>query len=915
MVAEGSTHLSPAAEGPPERNRASQHRKPRQRLFIYEPTPSAVTKTATENNLQFYALISSPLPSRINSRYRFQSIEESSTIYQRRKSVQKKLRAINQILTLTLILAGCTSTAIIQSPNPIAQVPSPTTQPTLLNADLSTPIPAPITNQLKLGGKNPQGIEISANSQYLTLNGKPWTPVMAEFHYVRYPQAEWEDEILKMKAGGITVVSTYVIWIYHEEIQGQFDWTGDRDLHQFLQLCAKHGLYAYVRIGPWCHGEVRNGGLPDWLLQKSKIIRRDDPTFMRYTGLYYAQIQKQLAGLLYKDGGPVIGIQLDNEAGNAPKYLLALKNLAVKLGIDVPIYSYTGWDGAKGPPDEMIPMYGGYPDGFWLNEPGVSKSGRRQYVFTHILDDANISENLTSRRRVATPDSQNHYPYLTTEIAGGMAISYARRPTMSADDIAALPLVKIGSGANMPGYYMYHGGRDLIGKLSTLQESQATNYPNDMPEINYDFQAPLGQFGQIRDSYHALRLLHTFLADFGSSLAPMQSFLPTETPSSLSDTQTLRWAVRSNGHSGFIFINNYQRGSTLPDHPNTQFNLKLADGSQLVPATPINIPSNTYMIWPFNLDMNGTLLKSTTTQLLCRLDGDIPTYVFFTIPGVEPRFEYSGSIPEPLDSLFPPGFKIGASSGVVTIPFGTCVFRALDGRQVRVFLLPRDQALRSWKANLWNANRLLISPSNLILDGPRLRLQTDNPQNLNVYIFPSPAAQIPQFTKSPDGNFTKYSTAIAPKNLDVTLQQTSAGSLPRPIHIGKRRKPEPPTDADFATAPTWHITIPPDALDGLKDVILKIDYVGDAARAYIGDQLIDDDFYFGEPWEIGLKRFAPEVLEKGITIKILPRPKNTRIYLQDDRRPILSANGHTSVYYGADLINVEPKLIYEATMP
>lgn len=811
--------------------------------------------------------------------------------------MQKKLRTINQILTLALILAGCTSTATIQSPNPIAQVPSPTTQPTLLTADLSTPIPPPITTELKLGGNNPQGIKITANSQYLTKDNKPWIPVMGEFHYVRFPHAQWEDEILKMKAGGITVVSTYVIWIYHEEIEGQFDWTGDRDLHQFIQLCAKHGLYAYVRIGPWCHGEVRNGGLPDWLLQKSKVIRRDDPTFMRYTGLYYAQIQKQLAGLLYKDGGPVIGIQLDNEAGNAPKYLLALKNLAVKLGIDVPIYSYTGWDGAKGPPDEMIPMYGGYPDGFWLNEPGVSKAGRRQYVFTHILDDANITENLTSRRRAATPDSKNHYPYLTTEIGGGMAISYLRRPTMSADDIAVLPLVKIGSGANMPGYYMYQGGRDLIGKLTTLQESQATNYPNDMPEINYDFQAPLGQFGQIRDSYHALRLLHTFLADFGSSLAPMQSFLPTETPSSLSDTQTLRWAVRSNGHTGFIFINNYQRGSTLPNHPNTQFNLKLSDGSQLVPAVPVNIPSNSYMIWPFNLDMNGTLLKSTTTQLLCRLDGDIPTYVFFSVPGIEPRFDFATGpiIPIPTDMDF-----------IVTAP---------DGRKTKIILLTRDQALQSWKANFRDADRLFISSANLIFDGPTLRLQGNGLRNLNVMIFSPPNAPPVQKPSPSDRWLSVFSVQNPSKSVPVTFQQITGSSPPRTVHIGKRRKPEPPTDADFNTAATWHISIPPDALDGVKEVILKINYVGDAARAYIGDQLIDDDFYFGQPWEIGLKRFAPEVLEKGITIKILPTPKNARIYIQDDRRPRLTANGKTTEFQGADLLSVEPEVIYEATMP
>ena len=293
----------------------------------------------------------------------------------------------------------------------------------VLEADLTGPVAAPLSGPLKIGGHNPQGIEISANSQYLTKDQKPWTPVMGEIHYVRYPHEQWEDEILKMKAGGITVVSTYVIWIYHEEIEGQFDWTGDRNLREFVQLCAKHGLYVYLRIGPWCHGEVRNGGLPDWVLQKCRVVRHDDPTFMAYTRAYYSRIRDQLDSLLYKNGGPIIGIQLDNETGNA-KYLLALKNLAVSVGFDVPFYSYTGWNHVKGP-DAMIPFYGGYPDGFWLNEPGISKAGRRQYVFTHILDDANITEHLTSRPGSLTLTANSRYPYLTCEIGGGMAISYA----------------------------------------------------------------------------------------------------------------------------------------------------------------------------------------------------------------------------------------------------------------------------------------------------------------------------------------------------------------------------------------------------------------------------------------------------------------------------------------------------------
>ena len=70
-----------------------------------------------------------------------------------------------------------------------------------------------------------------------------------------------------------------MIWIHHEEVKGQFDWTGQRDLRAFAQLCAKHGMYVVARIGPWDHGEVRNGGLPDWVLQQGPT-RVNDPVYL-----------------------------------------------------------------------------------------------------------------------------------------------------------------------------------------------------------------------------------------------------------------------------------------------------------------------------------------------------------------------------------------------------------------------------------------------------------------------------------------------------------------------------------------------------------------------------------------------------------------------------------------------------------
>ncbi|MGB3629050.1 MAG: beta-galactosidase, partial [Terracidiphilus sp.] len=216
---------------------------------------------------------------------------------------------------------------------------------------------------------SPSGHVLGLNERYLTFDGKPWLPVMGEFHFSRYPRAEWEEELLKMKAAGANIVSTYVFWIHHEEMQGQFDWSGQRDLRAFAELCSKHGLLLIARIGPWDHGEVRNGGLPDWVLKQGPT-RVNDPVYLASTRIWYQQVSQQLNGLLWKDGGPVIGIQLENEysqrgPGAGQEHILKLKELAVANGLDVPLYFVTGWDSAVVPPKAVLPVFGGYPDAPW----------------------------------------------------------------------------------------------------------------------------------------------------------------------------------------------------------------------------------------------------------------------------------------------------------------------------------------------------------------------------------------------------------------------------------------------------------------------------------------------------------------------------------------------------------------------
>lgn len=169
------------------------------------------------------------------------------------------------------------------------------------------------SSHLKIDGSNYHGESFSVNNYYMSINENPAIPVTGEFHFTRYPNYFWDEAIKKIKAGGINILATYVFWNLHEEQEGKFDWTEDRNLRKFVELCKYNNVKVILRIGPYGHGEIRNGGLPDWLLGKKLSIRSNDPVYLTYVDRLYQQISKQVEGLLFSDGGPVFAIQLENE--------------------------------------------------------------------------------------------------------------------------------------------------------------------------------------------------------------------------------------------------------------------------------------------------------------------------------------------------------------------------------------------------------------------------------------------------------------------------------------------------------------------------------------------------------------------------------------------------------------------------
>ena len=513
-----------------------------------------------------------------------------------------------------------------------------------------------LINHLNMGGKNPKGEEINVTSRYFTRNGKPWIGVMGEFHFSRYSRENWHRELAKMKAGGITIVSTYLFWIYHEEIEGKMDFGGDNDIRAFIEECKDVGLDVVIRIGPWAHGECRNGGFPDWLLKKDYKLRDNNEEYLAVVKKWYQSIYNEVKGLFYKDGGNIIAVQIENEFVDNAEHLAKLKEIAVECGFIAPIYTVTGWNsasGAKIPVDEVVPVFGGYCEAPWENHMN-RLSPSPHYFFNRMRNDSAIGTDLIAKTQSdGWQLPYERYPFATCELGGGIEVTHHRRPIIKPMDIYAVSLVKLGDGNNLVGYYMYHGGTNKIGELSTFNETKATGYPNDYPILSYDFQAPLSEYGEVREQYGLLNMLHMFVNDFGEEFAPMIAVDSGNTVAA-DDTNSLRYGMRTNGKSGFVFVNHYQRLTELADIENAVIS------AENVEFPPIDVKGEVSFFMPFNMKMGDSVLEYATAQPLCKCG---ETYFFAEIPNIKAEYKFSKG-----------------SANIVTVPFENAKYmRKLNG--------------------------------------------------------------------------------------------------------------------------------------------------------------------------------------------------------------------------------------------
>ncbi|MCI1891613.1 MAG: beta-galactosidase [Schleiferilactobacillus harbinensis] len=175
---------------------------------------------------------------------------------------------------------------------------------------------------------------IKTDSLTFEIDGQPTTILAGEVHYFRLPPFRWQSVLTELKAAGMNTLSTYIPWLVHEEQEGVFDFTGQSDerhnLKEFINLVHQNGLYLIARPGPFNMAELKNEGIPFWVRDKYPAIiptswhGQTVPTgTVDYTNSDFKQAAQNwlqavcqvLAPALQAHGGPIIGVQLDNEVG------------------------------------------------------------------------------------------------------------------------------------------------------------------------------------------------------------------------------------------------------------------------------------------------------------------------------------------------------------------------------------------------------------------------------------------------------------------------------------------------------------------------------------------------------------------------------------------------------------------------
>lgn len=334
-------------------------------------------------------------------------------------------------------------------------------------------------------------------------DGKPIQIHSGEMHFARIPKAYWKQRLQMLRAMGMNTVATYVFWNHHEVSPGVWDFkTDNRDIREFVKTAQQEGLMVILRPGPYACAEWEFGGYPWWLQNdKQLVIRSKNERFLDSCKTYINQLMGQVKDLQITHGGPIIMVQAENEFGSYVAqrkdvpladhkiYSAAIKDLLLKAGVDVPLFT---------------------SDGDWLFEGGVIKGA---------LPTANGEGDTKNLKKLINQYNGGKGPYMVAEYYPGWLDHWGEKFEKVSETSVIKDLEKYLKDTVSFNIYMAHGG-------TNFGFTSGANYDKEhqiQPDItSYDYDAPISEAGWVTPKFTAIRNLMKKYAAYAIPEVPAQ---------------------------------------------------------------------------------------------------------------------------------------------------------------------------------------------------------------------------------------------------------------------------------------------------------------------------------------------------------------------------------------------------------
>jgi beta-galactosidase GanA len=615
----------------------------------------------------------------------------------------------------------------------------------------------------------PAGHTVTYDHYSLMVDGHRLILDAAEFEYWRLPSPSlWLDVLEKLKADGFNAVSVYFNWAYHSPAPGVYDFSGVRNVAEFLRMTERVGLYVVARPGPYINAETTGGGLPGWLKTVPGRARSSAPGYTAAYTDWLHHIDAIIAPFQVTHGGTVLLYQAENEYDDNtdPAYMAAVQETARDDGIDVPIQTNDTSnidDWISGTGAVQLPGMDIYPQSFdcanWSTVWGPWGDG----IAPRLSDGTPVS---VPEYQAGSTDADNVGYDLCRKLTGVDYMRYFYKSNL------------ILSGATMLGYYMGFGGTSW----GYLPEPDAVY-------TSYDYGAAIDENRQPTVKYDEFKLENYFL----QALAPVLATTDAATAPA-SSNPAVRVAARVDPGTGtqFVLVRHAVPAATTTD--TTTLTWTTPDGTYQVPVT---VAGRTAKILVAGYDLGGQRLVYSSSEIMTTA----------TVAGRDIAVLY-GTRGEAATTVLryssAPAVKVLSGAATATYSGGdlrldythaglTRIEITGGGRRPLLLLIGTDQTA----ANFWRADTasgpVLVDGTALVrsasLAGGRLNLQADTTASGPVEVF-APAA------------------ALTVNGHDVTVRPTASGSLagelpgPRQVALpaltGWREQPgAPETRPDF----------------------------------------------------------------------------------------------------------------------